>query len=263
MDSAAHYEKPLSLLFSESEVVDFDAILAGHNGIALRRKSPGKLDPKKTEPRDVQSGLAPKKYASDKTPAGSWNIKFEGIEFNITCHEDGENVENYKQIFCNLDFSSLYFAATISLGSHVKDGRKNPAIIASLFRLTRELIAASKPAAVIWNISKIISDPKYFAETVGHYEDGGAFPILSTIDFGYDDDMVQTFGMSYFSNQEIRYAVGNLQQADAMKRVMRIAHDIAVNGAYHANIEVAGLEANEKIFITPDGDGIAQARSIF
>lgn len=262
MNSEAHYEKPLSLLFYEFEMTDFNAILSSHNDIIMRQsKISYKYSAKDIREEDQNVSVTGENDPTEGQIA-SWNLQFEGVELNISWQKKCKNIHDYNQIFCNIHMAATYSLATISLGSHVKEGRKNPAVIASLFRLARELITAAKPIAVMWNVSQTMTDPNYFADAVDHYANGGPFPILSTINFMFENDKVHTLGLAYFSNQEICYSGPSLNQSDAMKRVMRIVHDVAANGAYTNNIEVSGLEPNEKIAITLNDD-IVQARSIF
>lgn len=248
MNADVHYEKPLLLLFSEFGPSSFHAILADNDDIILRQN------------REITT----KKHISSSEDISSWNVQYEGIELDISLNSDYDNIHDYKQIFCNVDVEKLTSALVISLGSHVKNGRRNPAIMASFFRFAQQLVKSLQPEAVAWNITKIISDSSYFAETIDHYENGGAFPILSTIDFIHkDDDRICSRGLTYFSEQEVCYLKKDLDIADIMKRIMRIVHDIAVNGAYANDMQITGLDVDEKILITVNNPNLAEACSIF
>lgn len=248
MSAKSQHEIPLLLLFSEFSIDDLARLLSSNENIILRSK------PQKLSQNDRLI-----RYNA------SWNIQFEGLELDMHWFEDCLDIMSYKQLFCNIGETSFQSGIAISFGSHIKNGRKNAAIISSLFRYVRLLIENSKSIAVAWNISSIISDSQYFVDVIDQFEKGGAFPILSTIDFIYDSEgMLRSSGLSYFSNQEIHYECRHLNEAESMKRMTRIAHDIAVNGAYSNSMEVDGLDGDERIFITIDEDvSIAKVRSVF
>ena len=248
MNAKSQYEKPLLLLFSEFSIDDVTRLLSTNIDITLRSKS---------------------KLTTDSQFEGhfdmSWNIQYEGLELDMHWFKRQIDVSRYKQLFCNIGESSYQSGVTISFGPNIKDGYKSSAIISSLFRYARLLIMNSNCVAIAWNISNIITDSQYFAEVVDHYEKGGAFPILSTINFIYDKNgLLKSEGLSYFSNQEIHYECRHLNEVESMKRMTRIVHDIAVNGAYLKNMEVDGLEDDERIYITIDKEeAIAKVRSVF
>lgn len=248
MNAKSQHEKPLLLLFSEFSIDGLTRLLSDNEEIVLRSK------PKKINENQL-----------DRGHIMSWNIQYEGLELDMYWFKDHLDIESYKQLFCNIGEASFQSGVAISLGSHIKEGHKNAAIISSLFRYIRLLIMNSKSIAVVWNVSNIISDSQYFVDVINHYEKGGAFPILSTIDFIFDDESIlKSSGLSYFSNQEIHYDCRHLSEAESMKRVTRIAHDIAVNGAYSNSMEVDGLADNERMFITIGNDrSIVKVRSVF
>lgn len=248
MSVKSQHEKPLLLLFSEFSIDDLTCLLSANDDIILRSKSNNLVE--------------------DQTAISlnaSWNIQYEGLELDIHWFEDQLDIDSYKQLFCNIGKTSFQSGIAVSFGSHIRNGSKNTAIVSSLFRYIRLLIENSKSIAVAWNISSIISDSQYFVDVIDQYEKGGAFPILSTIDFIYDSEgILRSSGLSYFSNQEIHYECRHLNEAESMKRMTRIAHDIAVNGAYSNSMEVDGLDEEERIFITIDtDDSIARVRSVF
>lgn len=248
MNAKSQYEKPLLLLFSEFSIDGLTRLLSMNEDIILRSKPENITENENTESNGV-----------------SWNIQYEGLELDMHWFKDHLDIESYKQLFCNIGEASFQSGIAISFGSHIKYGSQNAAIISSLFRYIRLLIMNSNSIAVAWNVSNIISDSDYFVDVVNQYEKGGAFPILPTIDFIYDNEgVMKSEGLSYFSNQEIHYECRHLNEAESMKRMTRIAHDIAVNGAYSNSMEVDGLEENERIFITIDKDNsTASVRSIF
>lgn len=248
MNDKTQHEKPLLLLFSESSIDGLTRLLSIHDDIILRSK------PKITNENQSAHGSQI-----------SWNIQFEGLELDMHWFNDHLEIDTYKQLFCNIGEASFQSGVAISLGSHIKQGNKNAAIVASLFRYIRLLIMNSKSIAVVWNISNIISDSQYFIDVINQYEKGGAFPILPTIDFIFDDESIlKSKGLSYFSNQEVHYDCRHLSEAESMRRITRVVHDIAVNGAYSNNMEVDGLDDNERIFITiGDDHSIVKVRSIF
>lgn len=242
------YEKPLFLLFSDVSHDAMDILLKQDKDIFMRRD------------RQVNNIKAQDSFGFRH----NWNIQFDGLELDIYWIVDNIDISQYKQIFANVGHDEFNIAIAIDLGANVKSGRANAAIMLGFFLFVRKLISHMHPIAVLWNETNILSGTDYFSDTVEGYGKGGAFPILSTVDFIFNNDnILSTHGLSYFSNQELQYDCSSFEQADVMKRAVRIAHDMAVNGAYSKNIEIMGLDVGERILIEADGGNIAKAHSIF
>lgn len=249
MNANQQYKKPLLLLFSDLTIDEFLRLLNSLDTIIVRQ----------------HKRLSHHNSSSLDKNDHQWKVQFEGLEFNIVWSDHHEDISMCRQIFCNIDTASFQSNLSISMGSHIEGGRKNSAIVAGLFHFVRSLIALFDPVAVIWNNSNLLSDAQYFADSVDVYEKGGAFPILSTIDFQPNDDSsITSRGLSYFADQEIYYDIGELSMIDSMKRIMRITHDIAVNGPYKSSTEVGGIEDGEIVFINVDDDtSMIYAHSVF
>jgi len=194
-----------------------------------------------------------------------WNIQYQGIEFNLYWEDNFHYISKYKQLFCNFSTDEIQSGLSISLGKHVKKGYSNPLIMIGVFRLLTHIIKLSLPSYTAWKPAKTISKSDYFDQCANEYIEGGSFPILSTISFFYDGKTaIKTEGLSCFSGQEICFTADNMEQEAMMKRLVRIAHDVAVNGAYQSDMEIEGLECDETIVMKiSDSDKIIHATSIF
>lgn len=264
MNISAQYEKPLLLLFSDFNISELDALLLDNDEIVLRQKKRSG----RTGDGQKRDGQKLDKQSRDRSFSvhnHSWNIQFQGLEFDMFWVDDNVDISQHKQIFCNISDSMFSSAIAIDLGVNVRCGRKNAAVMQSFFQFIHFLIPLTQPIAAIWNVSKIITDPSYLLSNFNDYSNGGLFPILPFIDFIIDKaDVIRSRGLSYFSDQEILYNIGHLSPIDVIKRMSRMAHDIAVNGDYSHNMIIEGLAKGEQIAISVDADGlIVRAQSIF
>ncbi len=191
---------------------------------------------------------------SDQIEYGIENkILFCGIAMSLCVNSVAENYTSTKRVFCNLGSSNFVTKLSISLGDSVSEGIKIPPILSKLLLFSSELGIKIGAIATVWTPAKIISGFPYFSETVEAYGDGGPFPLLSLIDFLSDKNaLIYTSGLGYIADQEIEFSMGNLNKNDAMQRIVRIAHDIATNGAILENMNIPGLDDDEMVFFKPD-----------
>ena len=66
----------------------------------------------------------------------------------------------------------------------------------------------------------------------------------------------ETTGLDYFTSQEIRLETPvDFPANEAVKRLVRIAHDIATNGKVDSKIEIPAMARSEKLLFRPSEDG--------
>ena len=83
-------------------------------------------------------------------------------------------------------------------------------------------------------------------------------PIPALVQIGIaetESGMFETTGLDYFAGQEVRLnAPTGYAANEAVKRLVRIAHDIASNGKIDNEIETSGLVAGESLLFRPSED---------
>jgi hypothetical protein len=110
-------------------------------------------------------------------------------------------------------------------------------------------------AAVVWQPQSIVTQFKYFADTVGYMECGGPFPMMATMRFDAGDNgNIDTRGLAWFADQEIAFASSHLATPEAVKRVVRFVNYIARHGRIEACTTFDGMERGEKIDAQPSPD---------
>jgi hypothetical protein len=110
-------------------------------------------------------------------------------------------------------------------------------------------------AAMYWKPAKIVSGFGFFNKSLADFEKGGAFPILSTVHFEIGAaDIVRTSGLAWFCGQEFEFHYTDLTVAKAMRRCVRLAHDMILNGPFVRIETVPGLERDEILEISPSDD---------
>jgi hypothetical protein len=183
-------------------------------------------------------------------------LLYKGVTFTAKLLEQIDALSTYKPIFCNVGDEHISCALAIDLGDNVKGGETIAPIIKGLLSLARRLGQATGAVAVIWRPARILSGFSYFMESVQQYEEGGVFPVLALVDFDMQTSgNIVTKGLNWFSEQELTFVAPNLSRADAMRRVVRIVHDIATNGPVLSAIEVGGLDVGEVIKLIPNETG--------
>jgi hypothetical protein len=110
-------------------------------------------------------------------------------------------------------------------------------------------------AAIYWKPAKIVSGFGFFDKSLTDFENGGAFPILSTVHFEIGAvGIVRTSGLAWFCEQELEFRYTDLAVAKAMHRCVRLAHDMILNGRFVRIETVPGLDRDEILDISPSDD---------
>lgn len=226
---------PLSLLFENSTDTVADSIMRFLN--------------QNSEIMLLNGRLGQSMRATLLVSAMTFTAKLEAISDEIAVS---------RQIFCNIDRTKIGCVLTLDFGDHIAGANAVPIIVQTLFSLACQLGTAASATGLWWHPSQIISGFGYFCDAVDDYELGGAFPVLSTISFDFSDDgVVESNGLAWFSGQEIKLAAPAMGKSEVMRRVVRIVHDIATNGAIASEIIVDGLAPGEQIRLLPCADADA------
>lgn len=182
----------------------------------------------------------------------SGEVVFRGVSFAVTINEHSAPLQNLKSVFCNLNAGQIGCDIDILLGEHVAGGERVPAIIQGLLGFASKLGAASHAAAVVWHPAKIMSGFSYFVEAVADYLNGGAFPVLAMVNFkAADDGLINSTGLAFLAGQELQAISDGLGEQEMMRRIVRVVHDVAVNGPVNEPVKLGGIEPDEIIQLQP------------
>lgn len=141
----------------------------------------------------------------------------------------------------------------ISPGPHLQSGKHIPAVNKALLQLANVVGEELSASHILWLPAQQSIGFDHFSEAVRGYLDGGPTPILVQIAIEKSEDRCfHTRGLDYFSDQEISMnAPEAMSDSDAIKRLVRISHDIAVNGKVDNRLVANGLEKGERISYRP------------
>ena len=207
--------------------------------------------------------------ANVKQPSGGGLRKLEvvadGLSFYISFH----NAEKTKALLGNCDFSNIFTgqpksgvsAISISYGHHILSGKHTKTINRAILRLGRILGSHVAASTIVWLPADVHCDFTFFTLTALQYEDGGPFPVLAQIAITESaNGIFTTTGLAYFAQQEIKLITSeSYDSAKAMKRLVRIAHDVATNGKIDNYMICEGLASDEIISFSPlEGQNIVE-----
>lgn len=183
-----------------------------------------------------------------------------GMTFILTRH----SAENIHQDFPMADLEFIFYEPSekklsgiaISHGEHIASAKHSGTVNRALLQLAKHVGQAIEAASIIWRPAQLQIGFDYFIGATDHYISGGPFPVLAQIAISETTEgLFQTSGLSYFSEQEIRIsAPPGYAPNEVVKRLVRIAHDIATNGKIDTKIETEGFVQGEKLSITPHKD---------
>jgi hypothetical protein len=179
-------------------------------------------------------------------------IQVSGMQLKMSVSGAGD-ITGFKNIFCNIDEASIGSVVSIALGHHLDGGEKVPAIVKSMLSAAAMIGAMTGAFAAMWLPARTISGFDYFARVVAEYDEGGVFPVLALVNFRKEDDgTIRSTGLDWLAGQELAVAPSHLSDSELMRRIVRVAHDLAVGGAITGDLELAGIEDNERIVLSPD-----------
>lgn len=201
--------------------------------------------------------LAPSQYQNlDRLRAVISGMTFDLVRQNAEEIEQSLADRHLEHVFCEPPVKQLS-GIGIALTEHITGAKGNETINRALLQLARYVGQSIKASSIIWRPAQLHIGFDYFAGAIEHYIAGGPFPVLVQIAISEtpEGDM-RTNGLSYFADQEIRIsAPASYAPNEVVKRLVRIAHDIATNGKIKEKTEADGFIAGEKLFITPDENG--------
>ncbi len=188
------------------------------------------------------------------------SIIFQGIAFDVQVTGAQREFHPGNRVFCDSDPASYASLMAIELSDNVKGGEVVAPIIKALLSLTAKIGSTLDARAIYWRPADILSGFPYFAEAVSGYIGGGVFPVLSLIHFDHKPERsaagtIASKGLGFLCEQEIIFSSGSLPPEEAMRRVVRVAHDLATNGPVTSPIELLGLTAGERLQLQPDRTG--------
>lgn len=189
-----------------------------------------------------------------------FEIISEGMAFELELFSQNETSGLLRQNCVSTLFSSPAEPDAKSIGlwlsENIKSGRHLTTINRVLLRIARqlgELVAASH---IGWLPAQHSIDFDHFKEAVDDYLDDGPTPVLIQIAINKKEgNVLETKGLSYFANQEISLLIPpRLGESESIKRLVRICHDVSINGKIDGKLETAGVFENERIIFEPSAD---------
>jgi hypothetical protein len=182
----------------------------------------------------------------------TFEVVYCGVTFIISISLENGNFSGLKEIFCGFDPLQIQSGLNIALSAHVAGGERVPAIIRTLLELAQKLGCSCQAVATVWRPAVIVSGFEYFEPVVRGYLTGGAFPVLAMVNFkSRPEGVITTNGLGTLSGQELQIECGTMDQADVMQRVVRVAHDLAVNGPVNEQLSLDGMDVGEKLKLEP------------
>lgn len=189
--------------------------------------------------------------SSGQPEHGGCVIQWNGMQLKLSV-SGASDITGLKHIFCNVDEKSIGSVISIGLGNHLAGGEKVPAILKAMLSAAAGIGQITDAFAVIWMPARTISGFEYFARAVTEYDQGGVFPVLALVNFKKDDDgTIRSTGLDWLAGQEMCVAPTGFSETEMMRRVVRIAHDIAVNGPVTTDTGLDGIEENETVELRP------------
>lgn len=189
-----------------------------------------------------------------RVPSGEGKTFQNGsMGYELEWSETLPSFSGYKTVFFDPPLSEMLTILSFSLGPHLEGGNLAAPVAQAFLAFAAKLAAQLSADAIVCNSGHLISEPAFFIETVESYAAGGAFPVLVTVDFEYQDDesALRTTGLSWYSGQEIALSGAGLSGPDLARRAVRLIHDIAVNGPVLTPQFVSDLDGGLLIELTP------------
>lgn len=184
---------------------------------------------------------------------GSFVTLWDGLELDCKLSHVPNNLSVENRVFTSADPASFQSAISISLGEKLHGGNRIAPIWSGMLEMGAVLAEALGAACIYWSPAANLIDAAYFKTAIGEFVQGGAFPSLALVRFEtLPDNMIKTAGLDWFSGQEIVASHLQLTTRDAMYRLVRIAHDMAMVGPYKDDTQFEGLLDGEQLFIAAD-----------
>jgi hypothetical protein len=197
-------------------------------------------------------------FAHKAQQSGSgFDLLFRGLVISLRVADNPMTMGAAKAVFCDADPEAAGSVVHFEFGSLVSGGERVPVILKSLLELASILGDSSGAVAVLWHPAKVLSGFDYFRPRVEEYAAGGAFPVLALVDFVTSEGGgVDSHGLAALCGQEISaIPVAGMDAEQLKRRVVRVAHDLAVNGPIRSETTLPGAEEGEKLVLQPVPSG--------
>jgi hypothetical protein len=179
------------------------------------------------------------------------------VEISIHPSNIPKAIYDYRRIkISNITPDEGLSCLALDFGEHVISGILAPPLLKRFLQTMMEIGRMANASYFAWQPAGIICDFEYFCALTQSYVDGGPFPVWPLIRFEGDaDKLVTSNGLDWICGQEISVSSSGFDNVQLMKRLARIAHDMAVNGAIQHPNKSVGMEPDEQIFFTPIANG--------
>jgi len=199
--------------------------------------------------------LKPSQY-QNQMEAMIGGMSFALIHYSPEEIDEGLTIADFDHIFCEPTDQKLS-GIGIALGEHIISAKHSETINRALLQLTRCVGQSIKATAIVWRPAQLQIGFDYFTGATDHYIEGGPFPVLAQIAISKTaEGSFLTSGLSYFSGQEVTINTpAGYAPNEVVKRLVRIAHDIATNGKIKESMETDGFISGESLSLIPRQDG--------
>lgn len=178
-------------------------------------------------------------------------LNFSGVRFNCEIFEPKGGYSEFKQIMLNSNLSMASSGIALGFSESVSSPQPILPLVKLLLELACIFAKSLAASAVLWKPAELASGPDFFQDSVQNFVSGGAFPSLSLVRFeSTSASLLRTKGLAWFADQEIEFQATHLAENEAVRRMVRIIHDIAENGAITEDVETAGLDDGERVCLT-------------
>lgn len=184
-------------------------------------------------------------------------ILFDGLTFLCDWSVDQPNVASSKKIFSTIGDDMFRGAMGLALHPHIGQGFRIPEIAKAFLALGASLAKQLGATGVFWRPAALQTGPDYFVEVVDSYVSGGVFPVLPIVDFEFEDDEggLRSNGLDLFCGQEFEIQSDQMERQELIRRAIRLAHDLATNGAVEDEQDVPDIDPDNVIHLTPNNSG--------
>lgn len=172
------------------------------------------------------------------------------VDFNQHLHINTQ----FKHILCDIKLPTVAAGLTFTIEVPSPNWSLDVAHRNRFFANLLHCIDTLNPSHIWWLPAGIVTSSDYFKNGFRrHLIADHAFPMLACIDFTeIGDVIVKSRGLSWFAGQEIKFYRGPLTMRDSMRIILRIAHDIIMNGPFLECTRIAGLAPGEHFELNPE-----------
>lgn len=204
-------------------------------------------------------GLAPQMQSAD-----ALTLRFCGVVLRLSVVDVPDDLSLADPIFCNVDIARIQCAIAVDFADDTKLGMQVPPLIRNMLDFAAKIADAMQPVALLWKPQNILSGRDYFCEAVERYVDGGPFPSLLLVQFRGGEGTITTAGLELLVGQEIEFELDDKSSSEGIHRLVRLVHDMMINGPIGTAMDVPGIDAGEYLRLTPSADGAhLHVRKIF